>query len=850
MKRLLTLTLAVALACAAALAAPVDATTARAKAQQFLASKFYAGKIMVPGATTATLIKTEMGENTQTPVYYIFNTATSFVIVSGDDRAEDILAVGDKPLNVDRMPVNMQSWLDNYKQQLDWLINHPDAKVDKPTTFKSPKLETTTYGPLLTALWDQEAPYWNQCKFYYNGTNYMCYTGCPATSASMVLYYWKYPTTPVGPVPAYQGTLEIGQWSSVSYTFPELPAVTFDWDNMIDDYTSSNATGYTAAQANAVATLMRYVGQAEHMNYGTPQAGGSGILTANAQIIADMFIGFGYDEATTRMIQKTNYTDAQWAQLLQEEMIDGRPVVYLGTASSAGGHAFNVDGYDSSYNKYHINFGWSGEGNAWCALNAFIDDTGANFNINQIMILGVQPGEGMIRATPSTINFQGFAGETYTQVVHVKAFNIENNVNIAINGDNAYTVSHTTLTPEQAAAGHDITVTYSPTAAGTTQAEILLSCADEEVESVVVPVTGEAQPRVPTLIVSPESINMVAALEAVITKKISVTGAFLTNDITVTLSGNSNVFSVTPTTIPQSSTDVNTPVELEVSFSSPVEGDYSATITIASEGAQSKTVLLTANANDGGTASDPFLNIAKYETIDEAGWDTSVIRNLYQYTEHSDDNCAWLTVSNYGVIYADAQQEWFTNSGTRNGSNNWNATDIFLGHTSYFNGDGHYADWTEDYQSFYVTNCTQVKQLAYNQSSSYPLIMTIYECTRNADGTITPISTPVEQLQSSIYKAIEVLSSGELDEAKIYKVAVYNDFSHLYEIGFKTPLATLPSIVGDVNCDGQVTSVDITALYNYLLNGDTTYLATSDVNGDGQVTSVDITVIYNILLGE
>ena len=850
MKRLLTLTLAVALACAAAMAAPVDATTARAKAQQFLASKFYAGKIMVPGATTATLIKTEMGENTQTPVYYIFNTATSFVIVSGDDRAEDILAVGDKPLNVDRMPVNMQSWLDNYKQQLDWLINHPDAKVDKPTTFKSPKLETTTYGPLLTALWDQEAPYWNQCKFNYNGTNYMCYTGCPATSAAMVLYYWKYPTTPVGPVPAYQGTLEIGQWSSVSYTFPELPAVTFDWDNMIDDYTSSNATGYTAAQANAVATLMRYVGQAEHMNYGTPQAGGSGILTANAQIIADMFIDFGYDEATTRMIQKTNYTDAQWAQLLQEEMIDGRPVVYLGTASSAGGHAFNVDGYDSSYNKYHINFGWSGEGNAWCALNAFIDDTGANFNINQIMILGVQPGEGMIRATPSTINFQGFAGETYTQVVHVKAFNIENNVNIAINGDNAYTVSHTTLTPEQAAAGHDITVTYSPTAAGTTQAEILLSCADEEVESVVVPVTGEAQPRVPTLIVSPESINMVAALEAVITKKISVTGAFLTNDITVTLSGNSNVFSVTPTTIPQSSTDVNTPVELEVSFSSPVEGDYSATITIASEGAQSKTVLLTANANDGGTASDPYLDIAKYETIDEAGWDTSVIRNLYQYTEHSDDNCAWLTVSNYGVIYADAQQEWFTNSGTRNGSNNWNATDIFLGHTSYFNGDGHYADWTEDYQSFYVTNCTQVKQLAYNQSSSYPLIMTIYECTRNADGTITPISTPVEQLQSSIYKAIEVLSSGELDEAKIYKVAVYNDFSHLYEIGFKTPLATLPSIVGDVNCDGQVTSVDITALYNYLLNGDTTYLATSDVNGDGQVTSVDITVIYNILLGD
>ena len=56
-------------------------------------------------------------------------------------------------------------------------------------------------------------------------------------------------------------------------------------------------------------------------------------------------------------------------------------------------------------------------------------------------------------------------------------------------------------------------------------------------------------------------------------------------------------------------------------------------------------------------------------------------------------------------------------------------------------------------------------------------------------------------------------------------------------------------IVGDVNCDGEVTTIDITCLYNYLLNGDETYLATSDVDGDGEITTVDITVIYNILLG-
>ncbi|MBR5638611.1 MAG: hypothetical protein IKW83_02495 [Muribaculaceae bacterium] len=52
-----------------------------------------------------------------------------------------------------------------------------------------------------------------------------------------------------------------------------------------------------------------------------------------------------------------------------------------------------------------------------------------------------------------------------------------------------------------------------------------------------------------------------------------------------------------------------------------------------------------------------------------------------------------------------------------------------------------------------------------------------------------------------------------------------------------------------MNGDGYVTTVDITAIYNYLLNGDETYIATSDVDGDGFITTTDITVIYNILLG-
>ena len=59
----------------------------------------------------------------------------------------------------------------------------------------------------------------------------------------------------------------------------------------------------------------------------------------------------------------------------------------------------------------------------------------------------------------------------------------------------------------------------------------------------------------------------------------------------------------------------------------------------------------------------------------------------------------------------------------------------------------------------------------------------------------------------------------------------------------------LPAIAGDVNGDGNVTAADITALYNYLLNSDSSAITNGDQNNDGNITSSDITFVYNILLG-
>ena len=176
MKKLLFFTLALVVACTAAMAAPVDVMSAKIKALQCIQKEIAGGRLMSVGNSNPTLIKTEMGENSKAPVFYIFNTEQTFVIVSGDDRAEEILAVGDAPLNLDRIPANMQVWLDGYKEQLDWLFCNPDAKVERLSDLvkNNPHLKASSVSPMLTCNWDQSAPYYNQCKFTYNGRSYQC----------------------------------------------------------------------------------------------------------------------------------------------------------------------------------------------------------------------------------------------------------------------------------------------------------------------------------------------------------------------------------------------------------------------------------------------------------------------------------------------------------------------------------------------------------------------------------------------------------------------------------------------------------------------------------------------------
>ena len=198
MKRLLFFA-ALLLAVLQATAADVNMTVAKSTAERYLQMSATGKLLAAPSTTNLKLLYTEVNSTqADKAVYYIFNYDQGFVIVSGDDRAHLILAHGDRPLDLKRMPDNMKFWLGTYKKQIEYLQAHPGMVVDQPTYNKN--LRAGNVEPMLTAEWDQDAPYYNQCPIYNNSR---CLTGCPATSLSMVFYYWKYPTDPTPPVEGY-----------------------------------------------------------------------------------------------------------------------------------------------------------------------------------------------------------------------------------------------------------------------------------------------------------------------------------------------------------------------------------------------------------------------------------------------------------------------------------------------------------------------------------------------------------------------------------------------------------------------------------------------------------------------
>ena len=844
MKKLLLL-FVVALMAMSSMAAPVDALTAKKMAQNYLTNELYAGKIMAPAALNPVLLKAEIG-NTKLyqPVYYIFNTSTTFLVISGDDRAETVLMVGDEPLNMQRIPDALQYLLDCYKEQIEFLQERPNLQVQRPSD--APRLGAVTYGPLLTSRWDQMNPYWKQCKFTYNGTNYQCLTGCPATSAAQVMYYWKYPES-VGAMASYTSTLDIAYQNSVSFTYPALQATTFDWNNMKARYTT-----WTTAQADAVATLMRYIGQALKMMYGTYEAGGSGIYTSSSQMYVTMFKNWGY-KSSVRLVTKGSYSETNWANLIKSEMAASRPIVYMGVDNSEGGHAFNVDGYRDSDNRFHVNFGWSGDGDNWYVMNAFTYD-GDTFNQNQRAIIGIESPVGalpdpVLTISPTALNFADcYAGQTYTKTVTVTGTDLRGEVTFTSDNDN-FTVTPSTLTAAQAQAGATVTVNYHPTAAGTHTG--VITVLTPAADSKVINVSGSAS-ILPVISVNPTSLNLNTTVGVPVTKTFRVTGENLSGSIYLTCNGEG--FTINKSMITKSQATAG--IDVTVTYNPTTAGNHTGSVTLSSSGVQTVLPL------NGTAISGPTIVANPSSLL----FDTTVgapVTKTFTVTGTDLTGSIYLTCSGEGFTI---NKSSITKSQAAAGA----TVTVTYSPTTYGNHIGSVTLTSNGAQPVEVVLDGMAELIVYNPQMLPANEEYITETSFRADWTdataaanVTSYTLEVSEQSSKAarrftgitdkYFTVSDLTAGA---TFLYKVKAYyidgssSDWSNVEEVTLLSGGHNYQP--GDVNHDGSYSIADVTMLISYVLtngaNGSVCPIC-ADLNHDNIYTIADVTMLISLVLG-
>lgn len=308
--------------------------------------------------------------------YYIFNAKDKrgFVIIAGNDTYGEILGYADNgTLDENNMPANMREWLDAMARDMSRQVNHQA----KPRRMPS----QDPICPILATQWGQGDK--NETGNAYNMlcpvvNQRHCPAGCVAVAMAQVMRHHRWPQEACDAIPGYEN-------SGAPLTLDDLPQIDFDWDNMLNTYQG----GESEKEQLAVAQLMRYCGQGALTIYYPNKAEAYG---KNA--IKALTTYFGY-ASSTRMVQRENYSEEEWEQIIYHELSCNRPVIYFGSDETSS-HSFVCDGYDGDM-FYHVNWGWGGLCDGYFKLSALDPEceedgeVGKNYSEHQYAIVGITP---------------------------------------------------------------------------------------------------------------------------------------------------------------------------------------------------------------------------------------------------------------------------------------------------------------------------------------------------------------------------------------------------------------------------------------------------------------------------
>ena len=335
-----------------------------------------------------TYVSPALGFNLVHVYNYRYGDIKGFIIVSGDDMTDPILAFSDEGELDSSGPFDNQHLVKNpaFVQQLchysEEIKNAREAKASAPAHVTH-KWQTLENEPLLP-----KGDFYNdQIRQLLGSMNW-----------GQGMHYWRYPET---------------GWGSHSYNNAGLTLsadfgnTVYDWDHMPNslDLTSDNAS------KNAVGTLLFHIGVALDMRYGE-EASGCWSLPEYAIFDTSLHLSplisapyrlskhFGYKYSYAGMRDSIG-DDTLWLQMLYNSLVDSMPIYYAGWAkdssaaghSATSGHGYIIDGYFSDEvdsNFFHINWGWNGNANGFFKIDA-MRPSSYDFTQWHGAVIGFQP---------------------------------------------------------------------------------------------------------------------------------------------------------------------------------------------------------------------------------------------------------------------------------------------------------------------------------------------------------------------------------------------------------------------------------------------------------------------------
>ena len=292
------------------------------------------------GEATVTTV-TEEG----VPVYYLIEyNAGGWAIIAAQSSSKPLIAYN--PTGEYEAPEPMQAVLEANKQRIaDVAKKNADYQhigwsraAQRKAAATNP---TPDINPLITVNLDQSAPFNSQCPTV-NGQHVL--VGCVAVGMAQAMMVARYPERPVG---SYSYTDATVGYLSIDYD-AEAP---YDWDAM---YASKTTGDYSE-----IARLLYHCGVSVDMQYGL-----DGSYAFLALVASALTRNFQYNPKLVRCEAEWNFSREEWMDLLLDELVRGRVIVYNGD-SEDGGHCWNLDGWKQATQTFHVNWGWNGSGNSY-----------------------------------------------------------------------------------------------------------------------------------------------------------------------------------------------------------------------------------------------------------------------------------------------------------------------------------------------------------------------------------------------------------------------------------------------------------------------------------------------------